>query len=297
MKKLNLLTLICALVMGLSLTSCLDSGDSSASFEDARTFYVRNYLGQPFFVDAYGVRFYPSAESLSMLKQNNSDFDLNDYKMMNVYFNYHVEEDATTTKQTGSYVTPPSHEIDLVLCSVIEMPEVLSVQSTADLADYETAPVLPLEQNTGYGINRPGQLDEKTVLAHTGFFWANETDKFDSHKLRLVYVKDEITASSKDLVVYVCHNKGTDDEVNSYWDLNYGFDIQRALKEFRNITGNDPEKIVMKAKTSSYATTTLPTDYSEYDIEFQTFDELYSNTDAYKQLQAAYPDVTLPFPF
>ena len=84
MKKLNLLTLICALVMGLSLTSCLDSGDSGTSWEDARTVYVRSYLGQAFFVDAYGVRYYPSTESLNAFRQNNSDFDLNDYKMMNL---------------------------------------------------------------------------------------------------------------------------------------------------------------------------------------------------------------------
>ena len=297
MKKLNLLTLICALVMGLSLTSCLDSGDSGTSWEDARTVYVRSYLGQAFFVDAYGVRYYPSTESLNAFRQNNSDFDLNDYKMMNIYFNYHVEEDVATTKQAGSYVTPPSNDIDLVAYMVIEMPEVLSVQSTADLANHETAPVIPLEQNTGYGFNAPQQLDEKTVLAYTGFYLANDADKLDTHKFRIIYVKDEITADSKDLTLYVCHNRGDDEKTDAYWATTCGFDMQTALKEFRNITGNDPEKIILKAKTSSSATTTLPTDYSEYDIEFQTFEEMYSNTDMYKQLQAQYPDVTLPFPF
>ncbi len=297
MKKLNLLTLICALVMGLSLTSCLDSGDSGTSWEDARTVYVRSYLGQAFFVDAYGVRYYPSTESLNAFRQNNSDFDLNDYKMMNIYFNYHVEEDVATTKQAGSYVTPPSNDIDLVAYMVIEMPEVLSVQSTADLANHETAPVIPLEQNTGYGFNAPQQLDEKTVLAYTGFYLANDADKLNSHKFRMVYVKDEITAESKDLTLYVCHNRGDDDKTDAYWATTCGFDMQRALEEFRDITGNDPEKIILKAKTSNSATTTLPSDYSEYDIDFQTFEEMYSNTDMYKQLQAAYPNVTLPFSF
>lgn len=297
MKKLNLLTLICALVMGLSLTSCLDSGDSGTSWEDARTVYIRNILGRPFFVDAYGVQYNPSPESMNAFRQNNPDFDLIDYKMMNIYFNYHVEEDVTTTKQTGSTATSPSYEIDLVAYMVIEMPEVLSVQSTADLANHETAPVIPLEQNTGYGFNAPQQLDEKTVLAYTGFYLANDADKLNSHKFRMVYVKDEITADSKDLTLYVCHNRGDDDKTDAYWATTCGFDMQAALKEFRNVTGNDPEKIILKAKTSSSATTTLPSDYSEYDIDFQTFEEMYSNTDMYKQLQAAYPDVTLPFPF
>lgn len=297
MKKLNLLTLICALVMGLSLTSCLDSGDSGTSWEDARTVYIRNILGRPFFVDAYGVRYNPSAESMNAFRQNNPDFDLNDYKMMNIYFNYHVEEDVATTKQAGSDVIPPSYEIDLVAYMIVEMPEVLSVQSAVDLADHETAPVMPLEQNTGYGVNRPQQLDERTVLAYTGFYLANDADKLNNHKFRLVYVEDEITKDSKNLVMYVCHNRSDDDKIDAYWATTCGFDMQRALEKFRNATGNDPEKIIIKAKTSNYATTTLPADYSEYNIDFQTFDELYSNTDVYKQLQAAYPDVTLPFSF
>ena len=298
MKKLNLLTLICALVMGLSLTSCLDSGDSGTSWEDARTVYIRQgSLGRAIFVDAYGVSYSPSIESMNAFRQNNPDFDLNDYKMMNIYFNYHVEEDVATSKQAGSDVIPPSHEIDLIAFSVIEMPQVISVQSTADLADYETAPVWPLEQNTGYGTSAPQQLDERTVLAYTGFYMVNDADKLDGHKLRLAYVKDEITASSKDLIVYICHNRGTDDKTDAYWATTCGFDMQRALEEFRDITGNDPEKIILKAKTSNSATTTLPSDYSEYDIDFQTFEEMYSNTDMYKQLQAAYPNVTLPFSF
>lgn len=297
MKKLNLLTLICALVMGLSLTSCLDSGDSGTTVDDSRVVYVRNYLGQVFFVDVYGVRFYPSAESLNKIKQNAPDLELSDYKMMSIYFNYVVEEDATTTKQTGSYVTPPSYEVDLVVISTIEVPNVISVQSTADLAAYETAPIMPLEQNYAYNTTAPQQLDEKTVLASVGFYLTNDADKLKSHKFQLVYVKDEITASSKDLVVYVCHDRGDDDKSEAWLTTTYGLDMQAALKEFRNVTGNDPEKIIIRAKTSNSATTTLPSEYSEYNVDSQTFEEMYSNTDMYKQLQAAYPDVTLPFPF
>lgn len=274
MKKLKLLTLLSALVMGLSLTSCLDSGDSGTTWDDSRRVYVQNYLGQAFFVDIFDNRYFPSSESLAAFRQNNPDFDLNDYEMMDIYFNYHVEEETTTTtKQTST--TPQTYEIDLIAYMVIEVPEVISVQTTAELEQHETAPVVSLEQNTGYGITRPQQFDERMILAYTGFWLSNDAEKLDDHKFRLVYVRDEITSDSKDLVVYVCHNRGDDEGTSAVWATTCGLDLERALNEFRQVTGGDPDKVIIKAKTSNYATTTLPTDYTEYELEYQTLEELY----------------------
>lgn len=273
MKKLNLLTLICALLMGVSLTSCLDSGNSGTGWDDIRTVRVYSTYGSPIFIDVLNNRYIPTSQSLSGFIQNNPDLDWSDYKMMNIYFNY--PEETGTNAGTGTSTSATT--IELVAFQVIEMPEVTSVQTTAQLESMETAPVIPLEQNLGYGINRPQQWDEKTVLAYTGYYCSSKTDKLSEHTFGLVYVMDEITSNdATDLVVYLCHNRGDDEETTAVWAATCGFDLTGALTAYRNAhSGNNPENIIFKAKTTNYASTTLPTNYSEYKVEYKTFEELY----------------------
>ncbi len=287
MKKLKLLTLISALLMGLSLTSCLDSGDTT-SYDDIRTVYVYEsiYSGTPYFVDALGNRYMPTAASWSNINSQltSSSIDLSDYKMATILFNYVVEDETSTTPSTTSS-TSQQYTIELAaITTLFDSAPVMYVQSAENLEDYETAPVLRLGDNVSaysYLAIPPQQYDDKTIAMTTGFWMADDKEQLDMHQLRMIYVKDEITAESTDFVLYVCHNRGTDDKAVNYYGNAYCFDLEYALADFRSVTGNDPKNIIIKAKEiylTSTPTTDLPENYSDHEIEYKTLEELYPTT-------------------
>lgn len=277
MKKLNVLAWVCALVMGLSLTSCLSSGDSGYGYEDLRTVYVRNYLGSLFFEDVVGNKFYPSTSSLAAFRQNDPDFDLSDYYMLIIYYNYvedETEGSSTKADKNPAY-TPQSYNIDLMAYQVIEDLKMTVVETAADVEALQTAPVIPMEQYLSTGIIGPEQFDETNIVAYTGFYMANDADKLKEHTFQYAYVRSEITADSKDLVLYVCHNRNNDDKLEAHWSTYCSFNVSSAVAYFKSVTGNLPENVILKAKTSASATLNMPDEYSEYEVEYKTMKELY----------------------
>ena len=280
MKKLKLFACICALMMGLSLTSCLDSGDTT-TYDDIRTVYVNgSYRGVPYFTDAVGNIYRPSIASWTNIETQLADgVEISDFKMVAILFNYIVEEENAGADTKQSTTTPQVYDIELAaITTFFQAPNVMYVQSVEDLEAYEKAPVIPLGSNVSnytYLAITPQQYDEKVVAATTGFFMGQDEDNLKEHQFNMIYVKDEITASSKDLTLYVCHNNGEDDETDAYWGAACCFDLERALAEIRSVTGNSPENFVIKAKTSNYASKDLPENYTDYTIEYKTLEELY----------------------
>ena len=271
MKKLNLLAFVFTLLMGVSFTSCLGSGESEMPYDDLCTVYVESIYGNYYFVDAQGNRYYPTAESINAIKQNNSGFDLSNYQMAIIYFKWVVDETETGTTTKADTTTPTSRDISLVGIRKIDAPAVIGVQSLNDIETYApgNAPVLSLRQSTTWGDIKPEMLDDKTVMAQTGFYTSSNTDKYKQHVIRVVYVRDEITSSSENLTVYVQHDRGSDEETATYYSNYYGFNLQQAIMEFEGITGKKPAKIIVKAKEANYATTTLPDKYTEYEVEYK----------------------------
>lgn len=277
---------MCALMMGLSLTSCLSSGETT-SYDGALTVYVYEniYSGKPYFMDALGNRYIPTAASWSNINAqlSSASIELTDYKMATIWFNYVVEEeDASTPSTASTTATGQQYDIELAgITTLFDTAPVMYVQSAENLKDYETAPVLSLGDyvNSSYLAIAPSQYDEKTIATTTGFWLANDKDKLNMHQLRVIYVKDELTADSKDFVLYVCHNRGTDEEAEAYYGNAYCFDVQNALNDFRTVTGKDPEKIILKAKeislNTSNPTIDLPENYTDHEIEYKTLEDLY----------------------
>ena len=265
MKTLKFLTFVCALFMSVSLTSCLDTDDSGANYEAILQVYVDDLYGSPLFIDAVGNQLFPTSESMAYFNQNG--YDVTDYEMAIIYFNY-VDEPASTQSST----TPQTYNIELVAFSPMEMLHAEGVQTVEDMetAMPETAPIVTLRQSTGAGTLVPYLFDAKTAIAYTGFWLTNDEDQYKEHTMRLAYVYDEITATSEDLELYVRHDRGEDDGVESYYANYYGFDLQGAISYFRGVTGKDPNKIIINAKECTMGTLDLPEGYTSYEIEYET---------------------------
>lgn len=267
MKKLNLLAFVFALLMGVSFTSCLGSSDSEMPYDSFCTVYVESLYG--FFEDAAGNRYYPSSESINAIKQNNSGFDLGDYKMAIIYFKWVTDETEGGTSTKADTTTPQSYDIDLVMIQKIDYLTATSIPTFENIETMApgTAPVISLRQSTAWGDIVPEMLDGKTLIAQTGFYTTNDKDKFAEHVLRVVYVQDEITASSENLTIYIQHDKGEDDGYEARYANYYGFDLEDAIAAFERITGKKPAKIIVKAKETIYQSNTLPDKYTEYEVE------------------------------
>lgn len=272
MKKLNLLAFVFALLMGASFTSCLGSGDSEMPYDDLRTVYIEPYLyGQYIFIDASGNTYIPSAESINAIKQNNSGFDLGDYKMAIIYFKWATDETEGSTSTKADTTTPQSYDIDLVMIQKIDVLTATSIPTFENIETMApgTAPVISLRQSTTWGDIVPEMLDWKTLITQTGFYTTNDKDKFAEHVLRVVYVQDEIIASSENLTIYIQHDKGEDDGYEARYANYYGFDLEDAIAAFERITGKKPAKIIVKAKETIYQSNTLPDKYTEYEVEYK----------------------------
>ena len=236
-------------------------------------------------MDALGNRYIPTAASWSNVnaQYTSAGIEVTNYKMATIWFNYVVEEEDASTPSTASETaTSQQYDIELAgITTLFDTAPVMYVQSAENLKDYETAPVLRLGDyvNSSYLAIAPSQYDEKTIATTTGFWLANDKDKLNMHQLRVIYVKDELTADSKDFVLYVCHNRGTDEEAEAYYGNAYCFDVQNALNDFRTVTGKDPEKIILKAKeislNTSNPTIDLPENYTDHEIEYKTLEDLY----------------------
>ncbi len=279
-KKLNLWVLTLTLLMGVSFTSCLDSGDSEFPYDAVCTVYVQSFYGMEYyFEDALGNTYYPTAESLSAIEQNNSGFDLADYKMLTIYFKFVEDENTTTPSTTDTETTTPQrYDIELVMLSIIEVPDVVVAASVDDIETVApgTAPLISLHQYNSYGGDIvPQMFDDKTVMMQTGFYYtSNSTEKFNMHSIKMVYVPSEFTEDSQDLTVYLQHDKGDDDGVTASYSNYYAFNLQHAIETFKSRTGgNTPRNIIIKVKEVEYDPSVLPEDYSQYEVEYKTTNE------------------------
>lgn len=271
MKKLNLLALVFALLMGVSFTSCLGSGESEGPYDWVSMVYVvHNIYGGDYFKDVYGNIYNPTLESINAIKQNNTGFDLANYDMAIIYFNWVADETTAQTKEGTT--TPQEKDIELVGIQKIDVPGVVvaSNKEQMDMMAPSTAPVLSLRQTSTYINLEPQMLDTKTLIVYTGFYTANDKDEFAKHSIKMGYAMDEVKESSDELIVYIHHDKGTDDKTDTYYANYYAFNLESAIQNFRSEhNGAAPKRIVVKAKEAIGQSTSLPDNYTEYDVEYK----------------------------
>lgn len=257
------------LIMGLSMTSCLDSTEgSSISYAYLR---VKGAYGLNWFEDVLGNKLYPTTASLTQVEAS-SDFKMSETNLAYIAFEF-VEDETAGTQSLSETSEPQDYNIELVAAASMDGPEVVISQTVEDMEVEvpETAPVNTLTLNSGYGAEsvKPMLYDLETLILPIQFNLSNDNEKFKMHKLVLACSRSEMTEGATDLVFYLRHDKGEDDGISYFYNQWYGYDIRYAVDEFQMATGAEPKKIIVKAHEDINQTGDIPDNYTEYEVEYK----------------------------
>lgn len=261
MKQLKFLMVALTLLMGVSLTSCLDSGDSGSTWDSYGYFRTQSYMGSCFFVDLDGNRYYPTAGSLSAMTSNG--FKAENADLVVIYFKWADELGNGSSSSTD-------RTIELVQITPIDSYRAVSLPSEAELENFENAPIVTLNPtaNSGFGgsntIN-PMLYGSQMVVLPVAWKMEYKAETLAQHTFTLAYV-EEAQQDNSELVLYLCHDKGTDEKTDFTNVAFKAFDIQSFMDMIKSQTGSYPSKVTIKAKANTDGTT-MPDDYTSYEID------------------------------
>lgn len=265
MRKVFLLVnIVFLLVIGMSFASCLNSDDSPAI-----RYYVRvqsTMFGFYYFEDALGNKFTPTETSAAEVDA--SGFKASETNLAYIAFEFVEETQAATSKET----TNEEYTIKLLGAQSIDGEDVVvaSNQENMEMMAPETAPVGTLKFTDSWGTSaQPMLFDLDAVMVPISFYLTNDNEKFKMHKLYLACNLEDVKAGDTELVFYVRHDRGEDENASVSYAQWYGFDIRSAISEFVNLAGATPSKLIIKAHETSNPSTEIPEQYQEYEIEYK----------------------------
>lgn len=270
MKQMKFLMVAFTLLMGISLTSCLNSSDNS---DNTQGHFARVKRGditsgyQDYFEDYLGNKLLPTSTSLIQVEANgnfkmsSSNFAFITYKML--------ELDGTTKAETET--TAKSYDINLLSAVNCDGPTPVTVEKTEDMENVavENAPIFSLTYDNGYS---PFLYDKETLFLPVYYKMENKAEQVSQHKLNLVCNLEGITPESTDIVFYLRHDRGTDEKSEALNVAYNGYNIRQALARFTAATGGkEPTKVIVNVKeTGAYASSNeLPEKYTVYSGEFK----------------------------
>ncbi|WP_373723628.1 hypothetical protein [Bacteroides heparinolyticus] len=265
MKHLNFLMIAFTLLLGVSLTSCLNSGDNESSFDGYGYMRVKHYLGSSWFEDLGGNKYFPTESSLATVKAN-SGFDITKSDLVLLqYKNVETQagkETATTTNRT----------IQLVGAVAIDSYETRTVATEADMP-LGDAPIVTLNPVAQYGDTyKPFIYGSEMVVLPINWKMENKTEALEQHSFELIYVKD-MQKSASELMLYLQHKKGTDTKTEANAYRNKAYDIKSIMSAIKSSTQKYPEKIIIKAKVAADGAT-MPDTYTDFEIDSSELNKL-----------------------
>lgn len=268
MKQLKFLMIAFTFLMGISLTSCLESGDSESAYDWGGYVFVKGgSLGTVFFEDLAGNKLYPSIASITQIEAGG--FKVSDYGLAIIYIKL-IDKEATPKADV-----PKSYEVNLVSFQGCQYNRSVVAQNKEEMEIIapETAPIVSLALNNGYGGQaKPFLLTKEVVLLPIAWkLEKNDKSIIEKHKLVLVSSMVEVESGSTDLVLYLRHDKGTDDKTDVTYADFYGYNISNAVEQFKMKAGNAPTKVIIKAhETGQNGGNEIPKNYTEYPLEYKT---------------------------
>lgn len=261
MKQLKFLMVALTLLMGISLTSCLDS-DSESAWD--RQGYARAVYGT-YFIDLEGNTYYPTTASLVEM-ETKYGFKMASSDLVHIAFKF-VDDTSTSPKSTST--TAKKYTIQLVSAASIDSYNALTVNNTEELenASVENAPIVTLNPQSGFGeYYSPGLYGDEMLILPIQWKMENSESTLAQHTFTLVSVSDDEDANKTTLVFYLRHNRGTDTKTDAYASRTKAYDIEHIISNFKAEKGNYPTKIIIKAKVDLEGKT-LPEQYTEYTID------------------------------
>lgn len=270
MKQMKFLMVAFTLLMGISLTSCLNSDSNS---DNTQAHFARVKRGdlttgyQDYFEDYLGNKLLPTSGSLIQVEAN-GDFKMSSSNF--AFISYKMVETAGTTKaETGT--TTQSYDINLLSAASCDGPLPITVETSESMesAAVENAPIFSLTYNNGY---TPFLYDKETLFLPVYYKMENKVEQVSQHKLILVCNLEGITAESTDIVFYLRHDRGTDEKSEALNVAYNGYNIRQALSRFTAATGGkEPKKVIVNVKeTGAYSSSNdLPEKYTIYSGEYK----------------------------
>lgn len=257
------------LVMGVMMTSCLNSDGGESLYDWAGIVRVYSSMGNPYFVDSAGNKLFPTTLSVSAIEQAGVKFS--DSKIALVYVKLVEDTENGATGLATEGTTPQSYDVELVGAQTLDGEPVVTAysQEAMDEQAPETSPVgtLSFFDNWG-GVMDAYLFDLDMLMVPIQFYLTNDTEKFKLHKLYLACNMEEVMEGSTELVFYLRHDRGSDEGASVPYSQWYGYDISSAVRQFAAKAGANPTKIVIKAHEAP-ATTTIPETYKTYEVEYK----------------------------
>lgn len=264
MAKFKIWMVALTALMGISLTSCFDSGDTESQFDGAGYVRVKGSVFSYYFEDMLGNQYYPTTASLSLMEANYG-FKISESNFCLIYFKDVPAEGATSKAITKK-------NISLVSAAEYDGPTPLVVGDAEEMKTVapENEPVLTVAPVDNYNNSmKPYLFDKETLAMCIGIrLSADSQEAFKKHTLNLVCVTDEIEADDTELVLYLRHDNGGDKATGPNYARWYGYNIRAAVNAFMMKTGKEPAKLVVKAKEST-TSSELPEKYTDYPLEYK----------------------------
>lgn len=256
MKHLKFLMVAVTLLMGISLTSCLNSGDNESMWDGGGYFRtVHNYMGMSYFEDLAGNKYVPTESSLATMKAN-TGFDISTADLV---FIYYKNVETATSKETASTT---SKSIQLVSAEAIDTYK----YSDEETSVVDNAPIVTLNPTDGYNTYKPVLYGAEVLILPLYWKMENKAETLKQHTFSLVPAATEIESGSTELVFYLRHNKGTDTKTETFAYRPKAYDIESLMNEFKTKTTRYPAKIIIKAKAATDGAT-MPETYTDYELD------------------------------
>ena len=271
MRKIKSLMLVAlTLMMGLSMTSCLNSDSSGSMWDGAGIFRVEGFYDSYSFADALGNKLVPTPASLAQVEANG--FEISEADFAYFYFKW-AEDEATVEDKLSNTTTPQTFDIEIVSIAGIEENEVVVNQTAEEMEANvpETAPVMTLSPSVN-GTSTAGPLlfDLNSIIIPIYFnIGEGSEEAFNKHRLVLACDMSEVTPGSTEFNLYLRHDKGDDDKITYSTSNWYAFNLAYAIGEFQAIAGNAPTKLIINAHEDEYQSGSMPNTYTKYEVEYK----------------------------
>lgn len=261
MKQLKFLMVAFTLLMGISLTSCLNSGDSDPYSYGGGMVKVSGYMGYYSFVGQNDVTVTPTPASISSLEANGFKMSEMVGKVAQILYRW-----------DSSQLTIPADEKDIKgvdlysiesLDNTVAIVEEKGVSANDSLSKSNNAAIISLEYNNGGADFKPRFYDDTTILLPINYYINQKR-----HFLSLVYYPNETESNGSTLRLYLSHNTNGDTETNSSTSYSltantggyYGlglyyktYNLNRVLERYARETGASPTAVEIVTKVNSYS--------------------------------------------
>lgn len=272
MKRLNSLVLAFALLIGLSLTSCLNSDPDPTSYATPVVKVHTSYLGMGVYFETMdGLRIEPTESSYNSTLAQGINWNSYNGQVVQLVYSYDTTSPDVTIDDTGIY--------GVTLISLVPMNSAVEVVRAegAPNDSIGNMPIIAIGEDNYNGEPIETQYwDATTLLMPINYYISNVT-----HTFTLEYHPYEEAPADGSLRLYLEHNKQSDRPTTQYTSWNqalYGntylyyraFDLSPISNYLMSAEGRQmPTKLTIVAREDEYnleLTDSTPT--KEYVVEY-----------------------------